>query len=105
MYEIKVLEEYNKLFNKMDTTKQVAINKRLFRIEKDGNLGDYKIIDKDLFEFRIFSNGGIRIYFTIQNNKNILLLLNLGFKQSKTEQQKDINKAKALLNKVKEVEK
>jgi len=46
---------------------------------------------------RIFTGKGYRIYFTIQNKK-IILLLNGGHKDS---QQKDIQKAKELLDNLK----
>ena len=49
-------------------------------------------IDKNLYELRIFSCGGIRIYYTIKNNM-IVLLLTIGGKESKEQQQKDIKRA------------
>ena len=62
-------------------------------------MGDYKRIDKDLYELRIFTCGGIRIYFTIKDNLIIILLFG-GFKESKQQQQKDIEEAKKELKNI-----
>ena len=68
----------------------------MISIKINGYFGDYKSIDKELFELRIFSGGGIRVYFAIKNNI-IVVLLTIGAKENKEQQQKDILIAKDLL--------
>ena len=58
-----------------------------------GNFGDFKKIDVGLFELRFFFAGGLRVYYTRQD-KRIILLLTGG---DKSTQRKDILKAKSLL--------
>ncbi len=58
-----------------------------------GNLGDIKALGEDVFEFRINFGPGFRVYFSIQGQK-ILLLLVGGDKRT---QLKDIEKAKMYL--------
>lgn len=58
-----------------------------------GNLGDVKSVGQDVFEFRIDYGPGYRVYFSIQGQK-ILLLLVGGDKRT---QSKDIEKAKLYL--------
>lgn len=58
-----------------------------------GNLGDVKSVGDDVFEFRINYGPGFRVYFSIQGQK-ILLLLVGGDKQT---QSRDIEKAKLYL--------
>lgn len=65
---------------------------RFARIE-NGNFGDYKIIKNNLFELRFFFDGGIRIYYTIRDDR-VVLLLSGGNKSSQT---KDIEKAGIIL--------
>ncbi len=66
---------------------------RLARVE-NGNFGDFKKLEDNLFELRLFFAGGLRIYYTIQQEK-VVLLLNGGNKSS---QKKDIAKAKQILD-------
>ena len=58
-----------------------------------GNLGDIKSLGDDVFEFRIDYGPGFRIYFSIQGQKILLLLIG-GDKQT---QIRDIEKAKLYL--------
>ncbi len=66
---------------------------RLAHIE-DGYFGDMKRLSDDLFELRMFFSGGLRIYYTIRHGR-VMLLLSGGDKSS---QQRDIAKAKQMLN-------
>lgn len=91
-YKVEFSKYYEKDYSRLNTEKQSAIDIRLRRIIRDGYLGDYKTIQKNLYELRIFSYGGIRIYFTIKNNV-VVLLLNIGGKENKEQQQKDIKRA------------
>ena len=60
---------------------------------ENGHFGDYKQIGSDLFELRFFFGSGLRIYYTIQSNKVVFLLVG----GNKSTQKKDITKAKKLL--------
>ncbi|MEM7110787.1 MAG: type II toxin-antitoxin system RelE/ParE family toxin [Chloroflexota bacterium] len=70
-------------------------NKVLARIDRmqNGNFGDFKLLDSNLFELRFFFGGGLRIYYTIRNHQ-VVLLLNGG---SKSSQRRDIEKAKRMI--------
>ncbi len=80
----------------MDRQKQVFVENRLLNIINDNYFGDYKIIEKDLYELRIFAGGGIRIYFSIVDD-TIFLAIIIGFKESKEQQRKDIEEARDIL--------
>ncbi len=95
MKKYKILETkyFIKWFEKLKDIKlKVSITKRIERLQK-GNFGDFKNIDKDLNELRFFIGAGCRIYYTIKDDK-IVLLLNGGNKSS---QSKDVQKAKEIL--------
>lgn len=99
MYKVITTGHFYKFFKKLPDNKRYVIEKRIRKINENSHLGDYKQIDKDLYEFRIFSCGGIRIYFTIKDNIIIILLYG-GFKESKEQQQKDIKEAKKELENI-----
>ncbi|HET55252.1 MAG TPA: type II toxin-antitoxin system RelE/ParE family toxin [Ignavibacteria bacterium] len=61
-----------------------------------GNLGDYKSIHSKLYEFRINYGPGYRIYFTLLEQRLILLLIG-GIKSS---QKQDISKALSILKRL-----
>lgn len=65
---------------------------RLARVE-NGNFGDCKQIIPGLYEMRFFFGPGLRIYYTVQDQKVILLLTG----GDKSTQAKDIKKAEKLL--------
>ena len=69
------------------------VKERLDRVAL-GNLGDYKQINKDIFELRLTFGAGYRIYFYKEDSK-IILLLSSG---NKSTQKKDIKKAISYLN-------
>jgi putative addiction module killer protein len=93
-FELRKTEIFDRWFAKLkDRSAKIKILARLDRVE-NGNFGDYKQIDKNLFELRIFFGPGYRIYYTIRGN-TIVILLTGG---KKATQSKDIEKAKTLLN-------
>lgn len=102
MYEIKFFQLHNgkepvkEWMLSLDTSVRVKIVKRLERIY-DGNFGDFKQIENNLYELKFKLGKGYRIYYTIQGNK-IILLLNAG---DKSQQSKDILKAKEYLKELK----
>ena len=59
---------------------------------KHGYFGDFKSVGDGVFELRIMSHGGIRIYYTFKNNIFVLLLCG----GDKSTQKKDIEKAKTI---------
>jgi putative addiction module killer protein len=91
-YEVIESAIFNKWLKSLDNQ---AINRVLARLSRiaNGNFGDHKKLNNDVFELRLFFGSGYRIYYTIKNNK-IILLLNGGDKKT---QSKDINKATQIL--------
>jgi putative addiction module killer protein len=65
----------------------------LARVE-NGHFGDTKTLAADLFELRCFFGGGIRMYYTLRNQRVVLLLAG----GDKSSQDRDIAKAKAILD-------
>jgi putative addiction module killer protein len=55
-------------------------------------------LDEKLYELRLFFGPGFRIYYTIKKRRVVLLLVG----GDKSSQQKDMNKADALLKKLEE---
>ena len=67
--ELKSTKDFSKWFIKLkDSLVKRKILDRLARVE-NGNFGDYKQVDVNLFELRFFFGSGLRIYYTIQNDK------------------------------------
>jgi putative addiction module killer protein len=95
MIDIVETPEYSKWFKKLsDLHAKARIDIRIKRIQ-DGNLGDIKRINKNLSEIRIDYGPGYRIYVTWQDNVLVILL----WGGSKSSQKRDIEKAKALIEK------
>lgn len=76
-----------------DTTTKIKILARLARVE-NGNFGDHKQVDRNLFELRFFFGPGYRIYYTVKGMQIVLLLVG----GDKSSQAKDIEKAKSLID-------
>lgn len=57
----------------LDLSIRVRVKERLDRVAL-GNLGDYKQINKDIFELRLCFGAGYRVYFYKDGNRIILLL-------------------------------
>jgi len=92
-YDIKQSQEFSKWFSKVkDKSVRIKILVRLARVE-NGNFGDYKNISQNLFELRFHFGPGYRIYYTIENDIVVLLLVG----GDKSNQNKDIKKALTLL--------
>lgn len=93
MYTLEQTPEFETWFNGLrDKTIKNRLLARLARVE-NGNFGDYKVLDSHLMELRMTFGGGLRVYYTQQGDK-IILLLQGGDKSS---QQRDIEKAKYLI--------
>lgn len=97
-YELRKTEIFDRWMTRLkDRSAKIKILARLDRVE-NGNFGDHKKIDKNLFELRFFFGPGYRIYYTIKGNTVVILLTG----GNKTTQTKDIKKATALLNDLEE---
>ena len=77
-----------------------AKSKILFRIQKletDEHFGDFKPVGDGISEMRINYGKGYRIYFKEKDNKIVILIIG----GDKSSQQKDIEKAKKIWNRIK----
>lgn len=93
-YELKSTKTFNNwLASLKDKTIKNKLLSRLARVE-NGNFGDIKALDQGLFELRFFFGGGLRIYYTFRNQQVVLLLTG----GDKSSQDKDIEKAKTILD-------
>ncbi len=73
-----------------DPSVRARIQARILRLES-GNFGDYKPIGKNINELRLDFGSGYRIYFAVEGDTLVLLLLG----GDKSTQKSDIIKAKA----------
>ncbi len=96
MYQIFKTENYLKWFKKLrDSTAKYAIILRIERL-KNGNFGDSKSVGEKVFELRIDTGKGYRVYFTNKDKEIIILLAG----ENKSTQETDIQKAKELAKEV-----
>ena len=92
-YRIETTRLFDKWFAGLkDARIKIRLLARFTRIE-NGHFGDYKTLGNDLLELRFFFGAGLRIYYTIQGNKIVFLLVG----GDKSTQKKDIEKARGLL--------
>lgn len=77
----------------LDSAVAMRIRARLTRIEVTGNLGDYKSIKRatGIYELRFKMRSGHRVYFGLDGDNLILLLVG----GDKSSQRRDIEKAKS----------
>ena len=93
-YKIISTEIFDKWFSRLkDAITKRKILARLARVE-NGNFGDCKNIAGGLFELRFFFGSGLRIYYAICDDQVVILLVG----GDKSSQNKDIEKAKQLIN-------
>ena len=98
MYFIEKSTEFDKWFKKLNDLRAKA--KILFRLQKLGNeehFGDCKQVGNGISELKINYAKGYRIYFKQTDGKIIILLIG----GDKSTQQKDIEKANEIWNKLK----
>lgn len=92
-YKLRSTKQYDKWFSRLkESTVKIRVLARLNRLE-NGNFGDFKQISPGLFELRFFFGAGLRIYYTIQDSKVVLLLAG----GDKSSQEKDIKTVTELL--------
>jgi len=75
-----------------DKHAKASILGRLDRIAEYGNFGDHRYLGDEVFELRIHSGPGYRIYFGVEHNQVLLLVLG----GDKSGQDRDIDRAKKL---------
>jgi len=98
MYFIEKTVEFDKWLRKLkDLRAKAKILFRIQRIENEGHLGDCEPVGDGVFELKINYAKGYRIYFNEKDGKIIILLIG----GDKSTQQKDIEKAKVILKKIK----
>lgn len=98
MYFIEKTTEFEKWFRKLNDLRAKA--KILFRIQKLENeeyFGEYRSVGNGINELKINYAKGYRIYFKETDGKIIILLIG----GDKSTQQKDIEKAFQIWNKLK----
>ena len=98
MYIIEKTEEFDKWLRKLKDLRAKA--KILFRIQKiqnDEHFGDCESVGNGIRELKINYAKGYRVYFKESDGK-IIILLSGG---DKSTQQKDIERAKEILNRIK----
>ncbi|MBN6074037.1 type II toxin-antitoxin system RelE/ParE family toxin [Aggregatibacter actinomycetemcomitans] len=97
MFIIEQTNIFVKWFKSLkDPLAKISILKRIERAEM-GNFGDYKSVGNGIYEMRITTGAGYRVYYA-QKGDVIYLLLNGG---NKSTQQADIEKAKLIWEEVK----
>ena len=90
---IELADKFFKQLSKLnDKTAKTKINTRINRIRETGNLGDAKSLGEGVYELRIHSGAGYRLYYTWAGKQLIILLAG----GSKATQSKDIEQAKKL---------
>ena len=98
MYIIEKTDEFDKWLRKLKDWKAKAIILfRIQRIENDEHFGDYKPVGSGIRELKIDYAKGYRVYFKESDGKIIILLIG----GDKSTQQRDIEKAKEILKRLK----
>ncbi|HZL09896.1 MAG TPA: type II toxin-antitoxin system RelE/ParE family toxin [Prolixibacteraceae bacterium] len=98
MYFIEKTAEFDKWLRKLkDLRAKAKILFRILKIENDGHFGDCEPVGEGIRELKINYAKGYRVYFNEKDGKIIILLVG----GDKSTQQKDIEKAKEILKKLK----
>lgn len=93
MYIVKQTNIFSKWISKLKDSKgKVAILRRVERM-KIGNFGDYKSVGNSIYELRIPTGPGYRVYYIHRSEKIIVLLVG----GDKSSQDDDIKKANDIL--------
>ena len=98
MYKIEKTENFDKWLRKLkDLRAKAKILFRIQKIENDEHFGDCEPVGDGIRELKIDYAKGYRVYFTESNGKIIILLIG----GDKSTQQRDIEKAKEILKRIK----
>ena len=91
---VRRTKTFTRWFESLRDRKAVkSILRRISAIEESDSFGDYKYIGDKIYELRVHYGPGYRLYYTIKGSTLVLLLVG----GDKSDQQKDIEKAKALI--------
>jgi putative addiction module killer protein len=98
MYLIEKTDEFDKWLRKLkDLRAKAKILFRIQKIENDEHFGDCESVGNGIQELKIDYAKGYRVYFIESDGKIIILLIG----GDKSTQQKDIEKAKEILKRIK----
>ena len=98
MYIIDKTDEFDKWLRKLrDLRAKAKILFRIQKIENDEHFGDCEHVGSGIRELKIDYAKGYRVYFKESDGKLIILLIG----GEKSTQQKDIEKAKEILKRIK----
>ncbi|NEW83435.1 MAG: type II toxin-antitoxin system RelE/ParE family toxin [Mariniphaga sp.] len=98
MYIIEKTTEFDKWLRKLkDFRAKAKILFRLQKIEDDEHFGECETVGNGIRELKIDYAKGYRVYFKESDGKVIILLIG----GDKSTQQKDIEKAKEILKRIK----
>lgn len=98
MYSIEKTNEFNKWLRKLkDLRAKAKILFRIQKIENDEHFGDSEPVGNGIRELKINYAKGYRVYYKESDGKIIILLIG----GTKSTQQKDIEKAKEILKRIK----
>lgn len=97
MYFIEKTSVFDKWLRKLnDLRAKAKILFRIQKLEKDEHFGDFKPVGNGINELKVNYAKGYRIYFKETDGKIIILLIG----GDKSTQQKDIEKANEIWNKL-----
>ena len=98
MYIIEKTDEFDKWLRKLKNLRAKAkIMFRIQKIENDEHFGNWEPVGNGIRELKIDYAKGYRVYFKESDGKIIILLIG----GDKTTQQRDIEKAKEILKRLK----
>lgn len=98
MYFIEKTTDFDKWFCKLkDLRAKAKILVRIQKLEKEEHFGDCESVGNGIRELQINYAKGYRVYFKEMDGKIVILLIGGG----KSTQQKDIEKAKEIWDKLK----
>ena len=98
MYKIEKTENFDKWLRKLkDLRAKAKILFRIQKIENDEHFGDCEPVGNGILELKIDYAKGYRVYFKESGGKIIILLIG----GDKSTQQRDIEKAKEILKRIK----
>ena len=98
MYIIEKTDEFDKWLRKLkDLRAKAKILYRIQKIETDEHFGDCEPVGDGIRELKIDYAKGYRVYFKESDGKIIILLIG----GDKSTQQRDIDKAKEILKRLK----
>ena len=98
MYKIEKTDDFDKWLRKLkDLRAKAKILFRIQKIENDEHFGDCELVGSGIRELKIDYAKGYRVYFKESDGKIIILLIG----GDKSTQQRDIEKAKEILKRIK----